>query len=139
MLLVQHFSGSFTKLCSLYIEFTFFFYSYTRYNDRMLIPDKATRSYLRSFAKSDSISREELLVLRQNHLVSSLFFLMHSYRMKQAMHKKIMVAIHNFIFMIHIKQKFLKNNYALKLKRIDSFLSFSEIKFSKKAQARTFF
>ena len=44
---------------------TFFLNSYTRYNDRMLIPDKATRSYLRSFAKSDSISREELLVLRQ--------------------------------------------------------------------------
>lgn len=31
----------------------------------MLIPDKATRSYLKSFAKSDGISREELLVLRQ--------------------------------------------------------------------------
>lgn len=44
---------------------TICFYSYTRYNDRMLIPDKATRSYLRSFAKSDGISREELEVLRQ--------------------------------------------------------------------------
>lgn len=42
------------------------FYSYTRYNDRMLIPDKTTRSYLRSFAKSEyGISREELVVLRQ--------------------------------------------------------------------------
>lgn len=38
----------------------------SRYNDRMLIPDKTTRSYLRSFAKSEyGISREELVVLRQ--------------------------------------------------------------------------
>ena len=44
---------SFTKLCSsLYIELTFLFYSYTRYNDRILISDKITRSYLISFAKS---------------------------------------------------------------------------------------
>ena len=36
----------------------------------MLIPDKTTRSCLRSFAKNDGISREELLVLRQkiNHV-----------------------------------------------------------------------
>ena len=43
----------------------------------MLIPDKTTRSCLRSFAKNDGISREELLVLRQkiNHVSLCLLLL----------------------------------------------------------------